>query len=283
MLHKMKSIKEKNEGGFTLIELLVVILVIGILAAIAIPLFLNQRKTANDGAVKSDVRNTIRSVEEWGTAQQDPKAAIPAAWSTPFTGSQTITTASGKQVKITLTTGTSLKVAGDLSHYTITGTNSNGDTSAPEVGGIVYDSVSGWTYGGSAPVASGPATTAPAANTTATCDNSTYTVTGAGTSISCVLSLNSGTTKNYTISITTTSTTPVEWKVNADWNGVANFKNAKGYSPTVMDDTGSIFAKTYAFGGTDRSWNADPAASNNYKYISASKGTMTFTAQVVTN
>ncbi|HEX8714730.1 MAG TPA: type II secretion system protein [Solirubrobacteraceae bacterium] len=52
-----------DEGGFTLIELLVVILIVGILAAIAIPAFLNQTSKANDAAAKTQV-GTMQTTEE---------------------------------------------------------------------------------------------------------------------------------------------------------------------------------------------------------------------------
>ena len=62
MLARIRKAQEKNEGGFTLIELLVVMIIIGILAAIAIPVFLNQRKKAVDTSAKSDVSTIGKEV-----------------------------------------------------------------------------------------------------------------------------------------------------------------------------------------------------------------------------
>jgi len=67
MLARIRKAREEREGGFTLIELLVVIIIIGILAAIAIPVFLNQRKKGYDAQAKSDLRNMATAEETYLT------------------------------------------------------------------------------------------------------------------------------------------------------------------------------------------------------------------------
>ena len=77
MLARLRKAQEEREGGFTLIALLVVVIIIGILAAIAIPVFLNQRKKAYDTAIKNDLHSAALAQEAYMTDNNNYDAVSP--------------------------------------------------------------------------------------------------------------------------------------------------------------------------------------------------------------
>ena len=70
---------KKDDDGFTLIELLVVVVIIGVLVAIAVPVYLNYRQGAADKSAQSDVRGAISAVEQWYTDNNNTYPTTPTA------------------------------------------------------------------------------------------------------------------------------------------------------------------------------------------------------------
>ena len=119
MLHKLRQ-RAQSEKGFTLIELLVVILIIGILAAIALPAFLNQRSKAQDTEAKSAARTAQTAFETYYTDEQnyttdeDGLREIEPALNEGVAGTGLVVTGGDQSYSITVTqdkTGSEFTIA----------------------------------------------------------------------------------------------------------------------------------------------------------------------------
>ena len=107
MLARIRKAMDENESGFTLIELLVVMIIIGILAAIAIPVFLNQRKNAVDASYKSDLRTVANEMESYYTDNESYPAtapATPAVGTGPTIGTTVVRVSKNTQISTTYNT-----------------------------------------------------------------------------------------------------------------------------------------------------------------------------------
>jgi len=113
MRARIRKAMEEKDQGFTLIELLVVMIIIGILAAIAVPVFLNQRTKAVDSSIKSDLKTVATNVE---TAMVDTQS-YPASITTS-TGA-----ASGNKITVTAGNDVALSNGNVIAYALATGGN----------------------------------------------------------------------------------------------------------------------------------------------------------------
>lgn len=123
MLTRIMKSRDESDRGFTLIELLVVVAIIGILAAIAIPVFLNQRNSARDASVKSDINGVAKVMETLYVTDNE----YPATTAALTAGNPQISPGNVLTVTVDTTNAT----------YTISGCNVDADVA------YSYDSAGG--------------------------------------------------------------------------------------------------------------------------------------------
>jgi type IV pilus assembly protein PilA len=134
-LAKLREEREEGDHGFTLIELLVVVVIIGILIAIAIPLYLNYKKGANDKSAESDLRGAVSVMEQCQSDNGHYPTGLSGGAPTGCTG--VVTSSDGTTFNYYVDDATT------PTNFLMTSTNSNGSGKdycyASAAGGSVKD------------------------------------------------------------------------------------------------------------------------------------------------
>jgi type IV pilus assembly protein PilA len=116
---------KKDDEGFTLIELLVVVVIIGVLVAIAVPVYLNYRKGAADKSAQSDVRGAVSAIEQYYT---DNGNVYPADVGLTSASPVTLTAQTGGTAgTITLSKNTNFQYKNNGATYVVCAYNTDGN------------------------------------------------------------------------------------------------------------------------------------------------------------
>jgi type IV pilus assembly protein PilA len=121
--------KRRDDEGFTLIELLVVVVIIGVLVAIAVPVYLNYRQGAANKAAQSDIRGAISAIEQYYTENGNLYPGTAGATIVGTAGANMTFAAQtgGTAQTATVSAGTQMSYKNNTASYLLCATNSGGN------------------------------------------------------------------------------------------------------------------------------------------------------------